>query len=220
MNICNVPGCSRRVSSRYSRYCPAHKARIRRHGAPDQLRISKAELAAYARRARLRMRKNASHPVWEMLNERWRGLETYCRDLVDRHHSGNPGNRHERLAAAEVLKLADVERSKILETVLAIVMVWELQPQRFRSNGAFNTQLVRAVRGLSDMNFGERYHHPTGRVKRFYRDLPPRATAILAQWIIEALGPAAVYIARLERKDEEDAVADDARLRRSLSSLR
>ena len=59
--------------------------------------------------------------------------------------------------------------------------MWELEPRRFRSDQAFWVQLARRVRGLTDVNFGERWDNARGKVRRCYRELTPRANITLGQ---------------------------------------
>ena len=66
----------------------------------------------------------------------------------------------------------------------------EMEPARFRSDKAFWLQLARRVRGLTDMNYGEGWDNTRQRVRRSYRELTPRASLLLGQWLAETLGVA------------------------------
>jgi hypothetical protein len=102
------------------------------------------------------------------------------------------GNSSERIAAREVVKLAEhVEPREVVETVLAMFLLEQDQPRRFRSDPAFRTQLVRRTRGLSEVNAGTWYDAATGKTKRAYKELAPRANAVLGQWLAELFGGAA-----------------------------
>jgi hypothetical protein len=113
----------------------------------------------------------------------------------------------------------DVSPRAVVETVFAVVMMLEMEPHRFRTDEGFRTQLVRRVRALTDVNFGEHYNHKTGRVKRVYRDLPPRATAIMGQWLADALGGAGLHVARLEWKEMEEKAIEREELHKALREL-
>jgi hypothetical protein len=140
---------------------------------------------------RARIKKNEHSPAWVALDDRWRAIVDRAQQIEAAYFAGRPGQRDERQAAHEVVKLGrDVPSRAVVETVCAVVMMLEMEPARFRTDSGFRTQLVRRVRALTDMNFGEHYNHKTGKVKRVYRDLPPRATAILGQWLADALGGA------------------------------
>lgn len=219
--ICRVRGCGIPAASRFAAHCSVHKARIRRHGAADQQGITKADLAPYLKRVRSRIEKNQSNPAWVTLDDRWRTIVGRARQIEAAFFAGRPGRRDERQAAHEVVKLADdVEARAVVEMVLAVVVMLEMEPRRFRTDASFRTQLVRRVRALTDMNFGERYHHATGKVKRVYRDLAPRATAILGQWLVEALGGAGLHVAQLERREMEQTAQEQEALRAALRELK
>jgi hypothetical protein len=218
--MCRVPGCGQPAASRFAAYCSVHKARMRRHGAVDQQGVSKADLAPYLKRVRARINKNEYSPVWTTLDARWRAVEDHAEQLLAAYYAGRPGPRDERQAAHEVRKLAaDVEARAVVETALAVVMMMEMEPRRFRTDAAFRSQLVRRVRALTDVNFGERYDHHTGRVKRVYRDLAPRASAILGQWLVETLGSAGLHVARLERKEMEEKAQEREAFHTALREL-
>lgn len=86
--------------------------------------------------------------------------------------------------------------------------MWEMEPGAFSSDKAFWVQLSRRVRALTDLNYGERYVHATGGVKRTYRDLSPRASIIFGKWLCDILGIGGLHIARLEKEDAEGRAAE------------
>lgn len=63
---------------------------------------------------------------------------------------------------------------------------------------------MRRVRGLTDINTGTWLNHSTGRTKSAYREVTPKASALFAQWIAKALGGVGVYLAGIERQQEEE----------------
>ena len=71
--------------------------------------------------------------------------------------------------------------------VLAVYVMQELDPRRFRSDPGFRFQLVRRVRALADVNAGQRWDDKAEKVRRVYRELTPRAVATMGQWLAEAL---------------------------------
>jgi len=130
------------------------------------------------------------------------------------------GPGYERTAAYEVIKLAEaVKPREVFETALAMFMMQELEPRRFRSDAGFRFQLVRRVRALGDVNVGEYFDHETGKMKRVYRELSPRAAAVIGQWVAEAVGAAGVHLARLEVQDEERMKAERVKLHQALEEL-
>jgi len=72
--------------------------------------------------------------------------------------------RYKRLAAYELRRLADhVTPERVIETVLAIYLMQDQDPRRFRSDTVFWTQLVRRVRGLTKANAGVWISPDTGK---------------------------------------------------------
>jgi hypothetical protein len=60
-----------------------------------------------------------------------------------------------RTAAFELVKLSNaVEARAVLKTVLAMFLMQDQEPRKFRSDNAFLTQMVRRVRGLTKVNAG------------------------------------------------------------------
>jgi hypothetical protein len=77
----------------------------------------------------------------------------------------------------------------------------EMDPRRFASDQAFRTQLVRRVRGLTEVNAGVWWDHRAGRNKRAYKDLSPRTTAIMGELLVRAFGAPGVMLARKEAEE-------------------
>lgn len=84
-----------------------------------------------------------------MTKQRWMALLGQCRGIVYAYLNGQPSQRNQRHAASELIKVSEaVETTAIIETVLAMYLLAEDQPRRFRSDKAFLFQLVRRVRAL------------------------------------------------------------------------
>ena len=217
---CRAPGCANPAASRFSLYCQAHKVRLRRHGAVDQKGVTEASLASYRRLVQARVKKNPASPLWDQLTARWGTVVEHAQGIQAAHERGQTGYVFERKAAQEVLKLAgDVEVSVILETALAMYLLEADQPRRFRSDAAFRAQLVRRVRGLTDMNVGSFWDNEAGKVKRVYKDLAPRAVVVMAQWLAEAFGPAGAHLAKMEERDRQKQQDEQQELRKALEEL-
>jgi len=217
---CRAPGCDAEVSSRYSPYCRNHRARLRRHGAVEQQGITSADLKPYLARVRARIEKNPESAAWGQLDRRWLAVVDHARSVIAYFESGKAGQRYERKAAHEVIKITDATTPRdVVETVLAMFMMQELEPRRFRTDAAFRFQLVRRVRALADMSAGQYYDHKTNKVRRVYRELSPRAMAVIGQWLAEALGVAGVHLARLEQRDEERQRNERLELHKALEEL-
>jgi hypothetical protein len=214
---CRVAGCCSPTSSRYSIYCSTHKAHLRRHGAVDQEGITKGDLKPFLRLVQARIEKNQESPLWTQLEARLAALADHARSLLA-YRGAMP--RHERIAAQELQKLSDaVAPWEVIQTTLALFVMSELQPRRFRSDRAFRTQLVRRVRGLTDLNAGTWFDHQTGKTKRAYKELYPRASAVMAQWLANAFGGAGLHLAMLEQTEADTKQQEQQAIHASLSQL-
>lgn len=217
---CQVPGCGLSAATRFATHCRSHRANLRRHGEVDQQAITKTHIKPYLKLTQSRIAKNAHSPAWTTLDARWRALVDHAQRVIAKYESGQPCSRFEKLAAYEIAKLGEnVDTRTVVEMTIAMVMLRELEPRCFRSDRAFWLQLSRRVRGLTDLNFGERYVHATGKVKRCYRELSPRAGIILGKWLAEALGIGGLHLARIEKEDAERRDASRRELANALSNL-
>src|SRR5437867_818012 len=156
MRSCQAPRCDRRVASRYAAYCEMHKRRSSRHGHPEQEGVTAQELKPYRLRVRARIRKNANGKAWAILRERWNAVLSAARQTEATYETGRAYARHDRQALQELLKLdSRVPLDTIIETVLAMYMLQQDLPHRLKSDAAFDFQLARRVRALTDVNAGE-----------------------------------------------------------------
>ncbi|WP_244497069.1 hypothetical protein [Aureimonas sp. D3] len=127
---------------------------------------------------------------------------------------------YETKAADAVSRVAaEGLNGEVVDTALAMFVMRELEPRRFRSDRAFATQLVRRVRGVGDMNVGAGWDHRTGKVRRVYRELPPKVAEVMGAWITQALGAAGLRLAALEERDLEEKQRETQALYRALEGL-
>jgi hypothetical protein len=128
--------------------------------------------------------------------------------------------RWERLAAQEVVKLAqEVKPREVVEVVSAMVVLWTMEPRRFGSDRAFWVQLARRVRSLADLHIGERWDNKRQRVRRCYREMTPRAAVIMGQWLAATLGVGGQHIARVEEAERDKKARESRELHEALSKL-
>jgi hypothetical protein len=219
--ICRAPGCQAETSSRYSRHCANHKANIRRHGEATQTAVTAAQFKPHLAAVKARIRKNADSPGWGQLEGRWLTIVEHARSIIAAFHSGKAGYGPERRAANEVLKIAEAAQPRrVIEVVLAMFVMESHDPRRFRSDTAFRFQLVRRTRALADVNAGLRYDHRSDKVRRVYRELTPKSVLIIGQWLAESLGGTGLYLANLEREDQERRTREQVQLRDALAALK
>lgn len=219
MSLCAVPGCRFPRLPR-SPLCNTHKSAKRRHGDAQQRGITASELRPYIKTVRAHIRRNAKNTVWEQLDNLWRLLLEGCeRELHEQRNRAAVA--YVREAKEQLVKLhGNVKPRDAIETVLAMYLLLEWQPRRFKSDDAFRSQLVRRVRSLSDMNVGSYYQHTSRKTKRVYRDLSPRTTRALAGYLTDTFGRAGLYIASLERNRIEAQGKAKQALDTALSELK
>lgn len=219
MRSCRVPGCTA-PATRWGTLCSTHKSHQRRHGDPTQEGVTKAELLPYLAVVHQRRAKNPNSPVWGNIESRWFTLVDHCRRVADAYLGGKATNRHERQACQEVVKLAEhVAASEVVDTALALYLMHEQAPRRFRSDDAFRCQLVRRLRGLTDVNAGTWFDHGTGKVKRVYRDLPANTSVVMGTMLAEVFGVVGLLLARKEQEDAEKRRRENEELVKGISEL-
>jgi hypothetical protein len=198
---CCSPGCPKRAATRYGNYCSKHSATKRRHGDAQQKGITKYDLKPFIDLVKERRAKHPEKKAWVSMEERWKAQVEICVGVA----SGRiPMNKYKRLAAKEIVKVGrDVEHRAVVDTVLAMYLMQELDPRRFRSDVAFWTQLVRRVRSLTRLNYGMWLDPKTRKRKTAAQELSPRAAEAMVFYIKEALGVCGVWIAGLEKMEEE-----------------
>jgi hypothetical protein len=216
---CSVPKCNNPAAG-FGILCDRHKSIQRRHGHPEQTAITVQELAPYRQRVRLRMAKNASNEAWSILSQRWEKMLAGAKDTEAALRTG-PHVAPERQALLELIKIGDhAPAATLSETTLAIYLMHYEQPRRFKSDAAFDAQLARRVRGLTDTNAGSYWDDRAKRTKRVYKDIPPRTLVALAGSIKAVFGVAGVFVAKLEQQEAEQQNNEKAALAAALENLK
>lgn len=223
---CAAQGCSDRVSG-LSHYCNGHRKRHKRHGSADQESILAEHLEPYRREVRRifagkakavgscqgqgvgqRLPKTEDTAPGKCMRENWTAVLNYARDELRALASGQAHIRWQRLAHLELVKLGDsAEFNDILEVGLAMFLMVDMEPRRFADHRGFRFSLVRRLRGLTEQNVGTYWDHQSGKVKRVYRDFPPRAVEVLADVLTSYFAKAAAYVLSVKRRE----LADSAR---------
>jgi hypothetical protein len=217
---CSIRVCSERTSG-FSTLCEAHKRTQRRHGHAEQTGVTVFELKPFRERVSVRRAKNPANPTWPLLERRWQALTAHAEATLQRYSTGAPAISYERQTAEQLVTLRDtVSPVAVIDTALAMFAFGEERPSRFKSDRAFGVQLSRRVRGLAEVNTGKHTDARTGRVKRTYRDVPPRVLDCLAESLKVAFGVAGLRLAELERKEAEGVQAERRQLRDALKDMR
>ena len=216
---CVTPGCHETTAG-YSTLCDLHKQVQRRHGHATQQGVTVHALKPYGARVAARRAKNKDSNAWSLLAQRWGIVVEHSRKTLAEYATGKADFRHSVQAAEQVRNLADsVPAEAIVQTALAMYLYRDDQPRRFKSDRAFDFQLVRRVRGLSTLNAGSYWDGKSSRNRRVYRDLPPRTAVTLAEALKEAFGLAGVMLAGKERQEAALAKQDHQRLAKALDAL-
>ncbi|AQS47067.1 hypothetical protein BMG03_04085 [Thioclava nitratireducens] len=214
--LCAVPNCGTPAASGYSPHCRRHKSVLRRQGAPDQRGVTKAELAPYTARIEARIAKNPDSEAWPLMEEAWAAI------VVDAQSTANHrvGNRYQRSAANEIAAIAqDCNPGKVIVTVLGMVLFWHERPLRFASDESLRVQIARRVRALSQRHVGLRYNHRTAKQVRVYREITPKAAAMLGRKLMTAFGGVGLQLAELDERDRKAAHEAKQRLATAISKL-
>lgn len=216
---CRAPGCQCAAHG-YSTYCQNHKQNIRRHGSPTQEGITVHELRPYVALVEARKAKNPSSEAWAILMARWEVVQDHAKGTLKRFDEGRACNRVDRLAAHQLFTVGQsVEPWGVVKTALAMYIMQEQHPTRFSSDAAFDFQLVRRVRGLTEVNAGTYWDDKAQRSKRVYRDIPPRVIQAMAYPLKAAFGAAGLMLAAKERENIAKANEERRRLTAALEGL-
>lgn len=217
--LCRTPGCQEAAHG-YSLFCENHKKTTRRHGAPTQQGVTVHELKPYVNLVEARKAKNPESEAWSILTARWQAVLGHAQGTLQRHAEGRAGVRWERLAAQHLVTIGrDVEPWSVVKTAIAMYLMQDQRPTRFASDAAFDHQLVRRVRGLTDTNAGAYWDHQEQRSKRVYRDIPPRVIQSMAEPLKVAFGAAGLTLAAKEREDIDKVSEERRRLASALEGL-
>jgi hypothetical protein len=217
---CTVTTCGQ-LTAGFSTLCELHKRTLRRHGHAEQTGVTSAELQPYRDRVAARRTKNPGNPTWALLERRWEALTGHAGVVLDSYAMGSPSVSYERQTAEQLVTLRDtVSGATLIDVALAMFAMWEQWPARFKSDKAFGFQLARRVRGLSDVNTGSSWNAKEERLKRTYRDVPPRVLESLAESFKLAFGVAGLRLAELDKKDVEGMKAERQELHDALKEMK
>lgn len=217
--ICAVRSCANSTSG-YSTLCEAHKRTQRRHGHPEQTSVTGDELKPYRSRLEARRIKNAGNPTWALLEARWEALAAHAGATLDSFAMGAAGSSYERQAAEQLAALRGAMPAvTLIDVALAMFALAEDRPTRFKSDRAFDAQLARRVRALAEVNSGSHWSAKEGRLKRTYRDVPPRVLESMAASLKLAFGVAGMRLAELDKTDAAVIVAERQQLHDALKEM-
>lgn len=73
---------------------------------------------------------------------------------------------------------------------------------------------------MTDTNAGTYWCQQRQAMRRVYRDFPPKASLVLASWLVDAFGAAGVRLAMLELEGRDGASEERKRLEEAMDALR
>lgn len=216
---CAASGCTS-LAAGFSNLCSGHRKTKTRHGHPIQTAISATRLAPYLRRVQARHRANIDNAAWSILGKRWSVVVEESLRTLEAYRGGAASVRHHVQAAEQVRTLDGLgDPMAVAHVALAMYLMADAEPRAFRSDDAFDYQLVRRVRALAPVNSGTYWCHKERRTKRVYRDLPPRVVAVLAHQLKEAFGLAGLQLAGIERRTVDREEVERKRLWDAIGAL-
>jgi hypothetical protein len=219
--ICSVSGCSGHAASRFSPLCSRHRSTQHRHGHPAQTAVTVTELRQYRRKVAARREANPQSTAWSILEERWSCILMQARETLRAWESGRACVRYSVQAAHHLQAIAAaVPPAAVVEAALGMFLMFDAEPHRFRSDRAFDHQLVRRVRGLAPSSSGSFWNQRTQRVHRVYKDVPPKTVQAIAHHLRGAFASAGLQLARIDRTQPDAAAEERKRLQDALAGLR
>lgn len=212
---CCVSGCKKNAVG-YGRMCETHKSRKRRHGAPDQLTIRKADLRPYITEVESWFARDPDNSTWGIASERWSGFVAQV-GAVERTTMHGPTRR----AATEVQRLGQtIDPQRVIVTVFALCLMREYQPNTFKNEEALRLAAVRRVRSLCQASMGLWQKSSEERTKSALREIPPRVNSIIGRWLMQVLGGAGIYLADRHRRTEEGERTQKRNFEQALATVR
>ena len=180
---CIVSDCYQPRAGRSTK-CNAHRLALRRHGHPLQTGIKVTELGPYRDAIRRLWEANEAASLWQVMRARWDRCIDHAKALTAHRDRGGAYVRHDLRAADALLALdSNVEFQQVASTALALYVYAADRPHRFADDQALRFQLVRKVRALDELAVGKTWNHKTRTMHRVYRDMPPRAVRVLADYL-------------------------------------
>jgi hypothetical protein len=210
---CRIPNCGH-LSHGYSPLCTGHKKANIRNGHPLQVPIERRQLRPYVEKVEARRARNPDSEAWAILQRRWQGLVDQARRILrDYYEVGRALPRRDIQAAQQVDRIAkEVDSDKVVNTALALGLMWRQEPRAFRSDKAFDFQLVRAIRRLAPTNVGTWWNPKTKKSQGYYKDLSLRTNEDLAAWLKAVFLDAMARIAALEEREGDQEAIQKQRL--------
>lgn len=222
MASCAVDGCPKTAAGdpRFGRFCTGHRARLRRHGDASQRTVTLADLKPHLASIERHRKRKPEAKAWGLIEERWRAMAEHCKgEIAEAKRAGGVIRQNWR-AWNEAVKIADsVPAADVWQRPVAVFMLREAEPRAFASDRGFRFELVRVTRQLADVNRGTAFDHKTGKMKRYYTDLPPKSADLMGSWFAEVFGAPGLLLARLDKEGAARKASEANAFRDALKEL-
>lgn len=216
---CAAASCTS-LTAGFSNLCSGHRKTKTRHGHSGQMAIPASRLAPYLGRVQARYQANVNNEAWSILTKRWSILVEESTRTLENYRAGFASVRQHVQAAEQIRTLDGLgDPMKVAHVALAMYLIADEEPRAFRSDQAFDYQLVRRVRALAPVNSGTYWDGKSKRMKRVYRDLPPRVISVLAENLKAAFGFAGLQLAGIEQRTVDRAEVERKRLADAIEAL-
>lgn len=184
---------------------------------PEQEAISVAELKPYVAWLEAWIaRRKSGDTIRKHLRELWKAAVTWAEGET-RAHAGRLAKAYHRGTWRDILKVAgEVDADKIAMTCVAMVVMREQHPSRFKSDRAFWVQLARRFRTLTDHHVATYWDNAQGRQKRVYRNPGPRQGEYLGSTLGKTFGAVGLKIAETIHREQEE---EKDRVKRALDAV-
>jgi len=198
---CAAPGCGEQAGT-FSTHCERHKQAQRRHGHPLQAGITGQALQPYLERVEARRKRNKDSNAWTLIDDQWATLRAHAESVQEQWAVGHAMNGMEVRACALLQAMAGaVAASAVSDVNLAMWLMRDAEPRRFRSDKAFDFQLARRTLALAPRAAGSYWSQKEGRLRKVYREVPPKVTEMLGRMMRDAYGLAGLALAAKERAE-------------------
>ncbi len=131
-------------------------------------------------------------------------IRDYAEGTVSDYEHGRPMSQHKVNAAKEVLTVfRDFTPVQCASVVAGMYIYMDENPHRFASDRGFTFELVRRSRSISDANIGQYEDGDSGRIRRAYREIPPRTIEQIGALLIDGFKTFVAHVRLYERKKAE-----------------
>ena len=220
-HLCAAPGCTA-DHARDSRYCDAHRTRLRRYGHPLQRAVHPRNLEPFACRIASRLPDDGE--VRRLLEVRWSSLleavkvtatTGLLRVPFGSPSSDRPATARQREAARRFLTTAaSTTAREVGDIVIGLTILRAVHPETFVDETTFHFIVARRFLGLS------RHNATSARTgSTTYRSYPAPVVLPIAEWLLLVFGEVADRMAAAEVAEIDKAKTDEARLRDALACL-